>query len=36
MDRSDEPSLAAQLYGLDRLVEGESIWQDRDEPVTWD
>ena len=36
MERPDEPSLAAQLYGLDRLVDGESIWQDRDEPVTQD
>lgn len=34
MDAPDEPSLTAKLFGLSRAREGESIWQDEDEPVT--
>lgn len=34
MERPDDPSVVGGLLGLERIPEGESIWQDRDDPVT--
>jgi len=34
MDSLEEPSLYARIQGMDATVEGESIWADREEPVT--
>ncbi|WP_226481955.1 hypothetical protein [Natrinema amylolyticum] len=36
MESPDEPSVVGGLIGLQRAPDGESIWQDRDEPVTRD
>ncbi|MFD1564630.1 hypothetical protein ACFR99_13895 [Haloarchaeobius amylolyticus] len=33
MESPDDPSVTAGLLGLQRVDEGESIWQDRDDPV---
>ncbi|WP_049925322.1 hypothetical protein [Halopiger goleimassiliensis] len=34
MDGPDDPSVIGGLLGSERVPEGESVWQDRDEPVT--
>lgn len=36
MESPDDPSVVGGLLGLRRAPDGESIWQDRDEPVTRD
>ncbi|QCS43006.1 hypothetical protein [Natrinema versiforme] len=36
MDSPEDPSVVGGLLGLERASDGESIWQDRNEPVTRD
>ncbi|PCR90526.1 hypothetical protein [Natrinema ejinorense] len=36
MESPDDPSVVGGLLGLQRAPDGESIWQDRDDPVTRD